>query len=226
MHASAHLIDDVFQWDVLNWSKALPLWRQYLPLGPDLVALTVGEREGGLSLWLATHGVRVTCTDVVEFPPATRALHERHHVPELITYEQADATALRYPDDAFDIVMFKSVLGDLTTKPRQQRAVDEFRRVLRPRGLLMFAENLTATRLHHILRKRFVRWNANWRYLDLIKDQDLFESFASFDWRAHGFLGLLGRTERQRRFLGRIDGVLSKVVPPSSRYILVGVCRK
>lgn len=226
MVASRQLISDVFQWDVVNWSRALPLWHQHLPSGPGLVGLTIGERQGGLSLWLAVRGIRVHCTDVVPFPPVTFALHRRYQVGHMVHYALADATALPYRAGAFDVVMFKSVLGDLRTKPRQRLAVSEIHRVLRPGGRLIFAENLTATRVHQALRRRFVRWTSDWRYLDLEADLDLFGDFARLEWEAHGVLGAFGRSERQRRWLGHADSLVGRALPPRSRYLLAGACHK
>ena len=125
---------DIFQWEVRTWSRALRLWEQHLPVERPFEVLGIGEREGGLSLWLATKGGLVTCTDLGALPPATHELHVRYGVTDRISYAQADATALPFADGSFDVVVFKSVIGALGTKERQLTATREMHRVLRPGG--------------------------------------------------------------------------------------------
>jgi SAM-dependent methyltransferase len=218
------LIRDVIEWDVRNWSKALPFWRSHLAGEQPQIALAIGERGGGLSLWLATQGIRVVCTDFgVSLEPA-RDLHRRYGVSPLVTYADLDVTAIEYPDASFDVVVFKSVLGALRTKERQAQAMQEIRRVLRPGGTLLFAENLVGSRLHAWLRSRFVPWDVNWRYLDLDGDRDLFDVFGAVELRTWGVLALFGRSERQRDVLGRIDELVTPAASAGWRYILFGAC--
>ncbi len=217
---------DIFQWEVRSWSRALPLWEEHLPLHRPLKALGIGEREGGLSLWLASLGVDVICSDLRPFPSATQDLHVRYALQDRITYAHADATSLPFADSAFDVVFFKSVVGALSTKERQALAIQEMHRVLRPRGVLLFAENLHGTKLHGWLRKRFVAWDTYWRYLDPVTDRDLFKPFAKLDDRTTGLLANLGRTENQRDLLGRSDAMLGPLFPPTMRTIWFGAATK
>jgi SAM-dependent methyltransferase len=218
------IIRDVIEWDVRNWSRALSFWQRYLTGDAPRIALAIGERGGGLSLWLASQGIRVVCTDFgVSLEPA-KDLHRRHDVSPLVTYADLDVTSIDYPDASFDIVVFKSVLGALRTKERQVQAMNEIRRVLRPGGTLLFAENLVGSRLHAWLRSRFVPWDANWRYLDLQGDRDLFDGFGAVEFRTWGVLGLFGRSETQRDLIGLIDDRLSPLVPAGWRYIVFGAC--
>jgi SAM-dependent methyltransferase len=222
----AALLDAAFVWDVRNWSRAVSLWQPMIDLHHPRHALALGERQGGLSLWLAARGIEVVCTDLrPSFGPA-RALHQQYGVADLVTYEVQDATAITWADGSFDLVVFKSVIGALQTKDRQLQAIREMHRVLAPGGLLLFAENLIGSRLHAGLRSRFVPWEGGWRYLDVDRDRDLYAPFDEVLLETWGVMGLLGRSERQRDFLGRIDGWLSPLVPSASRYILFGACRK
>ncbi len=216
-------VRDIFQWDVVNWSRALPLWNERGRMSGT--ALTQGERGGGLTLFAALQGLDVVCTDLREFPEATEALHRRYGVTEHVRYESADITALPYRDDSFDVVMFKSVLGALSERDRQQQAVDEIHRVLKPGGYLLFAENLEASRLHSLFRRRFVRWSSYWRYLEYRNDRALFAAFES-EFRTVGFWGAFGRREWQRDLLGYVDRATDRMWPAASRYILIGACRK
>jgi len=217
---------DIFQWEVRSWSRALPLWERHIPERRPLSALGIGEREGGLSLWLATKGIEVTCTDLHPFPPATRELHQRHGVTGLIRYAQADATALPFADGVFDLVVFKSVIGAMGSKEKQALALSEIHRVLRPGGVLLFAENLHGTPLHGPLRKRFVAWQSYWRYLDPVKDRDLFAPFDHVDDRTTGLLANLGRSEAQRDLLARLDAILCPLAPRRWRSIWFGAALK
>jgi len=219
-------LDDIFQWEVRSWSRALPLWEKHLPQQRPLKALGIGEREGGLSLWLASLGMDVTCTDLHPFPPATQALHATYGLANHITYAQADATGLPFSEGTFDVVIFKSVIGALGTRELQHRAIQEMHRVLRPNGVLLFAENMNGTALHRWLRKRYVAWSGYWRYLDPRSDRDLFASFARLDDRTTGLFANLGRTEGQRDLIARIDSLLAPLVPASMRTIWYGAATK
>ena len=220
------LIRDIFQWEVRSWSRALPLWTRCLPSVRPLKALAIGEREGGLSLWLATSGIDVVCTDLRAFPAATKELHHRHGVQHLITYAQADATALQFADGSFDVVIFKSVIGALGTKEKQILAIQEMHRVLRSKGVLLFAENLHGTTMHRWLRKRFVSWDSYWRYLDPVVDRDLFAPFSALEEATTGFVANLGRTEAQRDLIARMDGGLAPIIPNTWNTIWYGAAMK
>ncbi|MBK9513859.1 MAG: methyltransferase domain-containing protein [Flavobacteriales bacterium] len=137
-----------------------------------------------------------------------------------------DATAIPKPDASFDVVIFKSMIGALSTKEKQAQAIREMHRVLKRGGVLLFAENLQGTRLHTWLRKRFVAWDHYWRYLDPVKDRDLFVPFARLDDHTTGLLANLGRSEGQRDVLARFDAVVSPLVPPTQRTIWFGVAVK
>lgn len=219
-------LTDILQWEVRSWSRAFPLWQRYLPTQRPAAALGIGEREGGLSLWLASQGFDVVCSDLHTFPPATTQLHERYGVQRRITYKQADATALPFPDGCFDVVIFKSVIGALSTRENQRQAILEMHRVLRPGGVLLFAENLIGTRLHVALRRRFVHWNSYWRYLHHARDRDLFAPFARLDDATTGFMANLGRSESQRDLLARFDGLVMPLVPQGMRTIWYGAAIK
>lgn len=217
-------IDLVIEWDAHNWSKALPFWAPHLP-GPPAQVLTLGERHGGLTLWAARHGLEVTATDVHGVSDLGRRRHQEQGVAHLIHYADADASDLQFDDDTYDVVMFKSMLGALSTKARQRRAMREIHRVLRPGGLLLFAENTISTPLHQWFRSRWVPWSHKWRYLDPRTDQDLFFDFEEIDSRMVGFVASLGRTEPQRRLLGKVDDGVGRLVPDHLRYIQFAALR-
>ncbi|MCO6483698.1 MAG: class I SAM-dependent methyltransferase [Flavobacteriales bacterium] len=227
MNLTADQRRDVMQWDFRTWSRALPFWHQALQGRPmPQNALAVGERQGGLSLWLALNGHRVVCSDLRPVPPEARALHVRHGMADRIEYRVVDISGTDLPDASFDVAAFKSVIGALGTKEAQARAVAELHRVLRPGGILLFAENLEATRVHRVLRKRFTAWQGYWRYLRWPQDRDLFARFKNCDFRMFGLLANLGRSEAQRALLSRVDDLLMPVLPSAWRYAVAGVCHK
>ena len=217
---------DIFQWDVRNWSRALPLWRRNLIHPPGSLGLAIGERDGGLSLLLALAGYRTSCTDIGPPSDCARELHHSYGLVELVEYEVQDATALTHEANRFDVVIFKSVIGALGSKDRQREALAEILRVLKPGGVLLFAENMQATRFHRWLRKRFVAWNSYWRYLSFPADLDLFKGYERLEIETCGFTANVGRTEPQRDFLARADTFLAPLVPSSWRYIAYGAAFK
>lgn len=226
MTSGEQFVKDVIEWDVVNWSKCLPFFGR---LAGDLTgkkALAIGERHGGLSLWLAYKGAVVTSTDLEGVSGEAKAMHQRYQVTNLITYENADLTSLRYPDSSFDVVMFKSVLGALRSKENQQKGISEIYRVLKPGGVLLFAENLVASPIHTFLRKKFIKWASYWRYITIEEAEELCGMFSSFSFKTAGFTGAFGRSEGQRRMLGKLDGFLEKMVPSKNRYIIFAVCKK
>jgi len=225
------LIQDAIQWDVRTWSRALRYWERAVPWdavrGP---CLEIGSREGGLSLWLALKGLDVVCSDVADAERRARALHEKYGVSSSVTYRDIDATDIPY-ENHFDIVCFKSVLGAVgydDRRDRQQRAVEQMYKALKPGGMLLFAENLKATPIHGWLRNHLVGGYARrWRYISMKEMRSFVQSFSTCDMRSTGLISLFGRTESQRNLLGIVDRLsLNWLVPPAWRYMVYGIATK
>ena len=223
------LLEDIIQWDVKNWSKALSLWTPYVQNGKHLKCLELGSNRGGLSLWLALQGHEVICSDLIKPGEKTEELHRRHNVTDLIKYEAIDAAAIPY-ENHFDIITFKSILGGIghdDNKAIQIQVIQQIYKALKPGGILLFAENLQGTSVHAFLRKKFIQWGNTWRYVSLQEMKDFLQDFSSYDIKTTGVLGAFGRSERQRNLLGVIDNILFNVVTPQNwRYIAYGVARK
>jgi ubiquinone/menaquinone biosynthesis C-methylase UbiE len=100
--------------------------------GP-LEALDIGCGTGFLSFELAARGHRVTGVD---FAPAMLAEARRKAVQQNspLRFEQADAEQLPFPGQSFDLAISRHVLWTL---PHPEAAIDEWIRVLRPRGRLV-----------------------------------------------------------------------------------------
>ena len=58
-YADDALVAAAIGWDVRNWSRAIPLWQRQIDIRRPRNALAIGERGGGLSLWLASQGIEV-----------------------------------------------------------------------------------------------------------------------------------------------------------------------
>ena len=93
-------LDDIFEWDVDNWSKCLPYWEPWLTrLDRDTARiLALGERNGGLSLWFALQGFKVLCTDYYMPGEVARLSHARWMVQDRISYAAVDAFNIPYPE--------------------------------------------------------------------------------------------------------------------------------
>lgn len=224
-------LEDIIEWDIRHWSKSLNYWRHKTSVSlENSNGLEIGSRNGGLSLWLAAHGCKVICSDVEGPTERARELHQKHGVSDRIEYNAINATQIPYEDDCFDIVVFKSVLGGIganDNQPAQVKALKEMYRVLKPGGELFFAENLTASPMHRLLRKRFVSWGNAWRYVSIQEMKELLEDFSKTEYFSTGFFSNLGRNEKQRNLLAAIDDLLiNHLVPEQWKYILIGVAKK
>lgn len=215
---------EIIEWDCATWGQCIPFWEEVCSLIPGSTALAVGERGGGLSLWLASRGLRVHCTDLNGPKPQAREAHARYGLLDVIQYESANILSLPYPAASFDVVAFKSVLGALREYSAQRKAMSEVHRVLKPGGVLLMAENLVGTPLHRWTRKRFVRWAEYWRYIELGEIPELLGGLRLFDLRTAGFLGAFGRTETQRNLLAIADRLIT--VPAKWRYAVFLIARK
>ncbi|MFQ5423572.1 MAG: class I SAM-dependent methyltransferase [Phycisphaerae bacterium] len=228
-HYSRKLQRDIMEWDVATVSTALRLWNRWSGVLAGAKVLEIGARNGGLSLYFALKGSSVICSDLRGPSASAVGLHRRHGVSERITCCAIDATAIDYPDGEFDVVCFKSVLGGLGAiggYATQERAVHEMHRVLRHGGNLLFAENLRGCFFHRYLRRKFVTWAKEWRYVELSEIPSLFQDFQDTAWASRGFLATLGRTEFQRTILHTLDVIVQPLVPNKSRYWVFGCATK
>ncbi len=223
------LIREVIEWDVGSWKRALPLWERWAGDLTGARVLDIGSRNGGLSLYFALRGCKVVCSDRNGPPEKAMTLHRKHGVCQNMCYRTIDATQIDCPDGEFDVVCFKSVLGGIAggdNLQRAGRAIGEMLRVLRPGGIILFAENLRASFLHAYLRNHCVRWGSTWRYLTVDELRELFAGFADLRLSCYGFLAAFGRSERQRALLHAVDVLIGPLVPQRSRYVAFGCATK
>jgi SAM-dependent methyltransferase len=220
------LLNDIFEWDVVNWSRHMDVWKEAIAQKSRRSGLEIGARGGGLSLWMALHGLDVVCSYFDEDMTRARALHDAYGVSARVSYEALNILELAY-QDRFDVVMLKSVLGGIGGTGAfhlQQLAIKRIYAALRTGGVFLFAENVVATRLHAMLRA--VKRGRSWRYLSLPEIEALMTPYPDLSYRTTGVVGLFGPSEAQRRALGYVDTYLSQLVPQTWCYICVGAAFK
>lgn len=222
------LLEAIIEWDVVNWSKALDFWKHYLPQpSPDIKILTLGERNGGLSLWLASLGYNVIYSD--RLPPTEKALqlHQAHHIQDRITYFEVDVYNIPFPDETFDVVLCKSTIGGLKlvykdrksrTLENQHIACEEIRRVLKTGGVFLGAENMRGSFAHKKLREKQGK-DIGWRYMSCSDLGKLFSNFSKLSFKTYGFIGTNTRFSLVNNITGSIDNMLSRILPPDFLYI-------
>lgn len=224
------LMKDLVQWDVGTWSAAIRFWEDAIDWrNRGRKCLELGAGKGGLSLWLALKGQTVICSNVTDTETRASELHKKYGVSSCIRYENIDATDIPY-ENHFDFIVFKSMLGTVgrnKNKARQQAAIDEILKALRPGGRLLFAENLCGTLLHKWARERFVRWGTAWRWVSISEIKEFFKAYSSCQVQTAGVIAVFGRTERQRRILSVLDHVvLNRLCPATWTYMIYGIATK
>lgn len=227
---SPSYVNDIIEWDVENWSLALQYWSKHsVHKMSSIDALEIGSGNGGLSLWMALNGNRVVCTDINGPSELAVAKHKRYCVDHLIQYESLNALAIPY-SEKFDVVLFKSVLGSIgkfDNTENQCKAISEIHRSLKKGGELWFAENMVSSPLHKFLRKRYGELGKGWRYVSIGEMEKYLCIFSGVTYATVGFLGVFGRSARQRSVLGKMDRIVAEIlVPKTWRYIIIGIATK
>ncbi len=220
------------EWDELTWSKALYSWDEILlevQPGKSLLALELGGRHGGISLYLAQKGIKTVCSDFGGPTPKAKALHEENKVSNLVSYMDIDATTINYPDNHFDIVVFKSILGVVAANNKIENleiASKEIYRILKPGGYLLFAENMKASCLHTLARRWFVPWGANWHYLTLQEMGAFVAPFALHKINYFGFFSAFIKIKKLKKAAYLIDSIKNIFLPNRFKYISYGWAKK
>jgi 2-polyprenyl-3-methyl-5-hydroxy-6-metoxy-1,4-benzoquinol methylase len=217
------------EWDVRNWAVALDFWLSHTTKRlSECRVLEIGADYGGLSLWLASRGAKVVCSDLYGVRREAVESHEASGLMPLIEHAAIDAANIPYTEE-FDVVVFKSVLGGIVSgeKEPQAKVVGELHRALKKGGELFFAENLVASPVHMFFRRKANKWGTTWRYLTIEEMNEFLTPFSRVQHRIIGFTGAFGRTEAQRNLLALGDKLIfERIVPESWKYIIAGVARK
>lgn len=229
-------VKDIIRWDIENWSKCLHFWDLCVDLNnKNLKCLELGARQGGPSLWLASKGNKVICSDIsydtdIDELEKAKNLHKKYNCQDKITYQIIDALDIPYENE-FDIVIAKSTLGGIAEFRQgigdlEQRVVDQIHKCLKPDGKVLFVENGRGSFFHSYLRKKLNRNKGIWKYLVPKDYEQLFSGFGFVKIQTVGFLACFGLNEKQRTILGKIDTVFDKAVPKSMRYVIMGYVEK
>ena len=128
--------------------------------------------------------------------------------------------------NSFDIVVFKSVIGALGSPEKQAKAISEIHRILKPGGVLLFAENLKGSWFHGLLRKLFVTWASYWYYPSISEMKSYLSIFKSIKYRSTGLLSCFIRNEGLRQYTSKLDAILEKLLSKDFRYIIYGAAIK
>ncbi|MCL1789754.1 MAG: class I SAM-dependent methyltransferase [Peptococcaceae bacterium] len=224
------VLSDIVEWDIYTWSKGILYWDA--TLGPILEnpskkkVLDLGARNGGTSLFFALKGLNCTCSDIHEPSEQAKTLHKRYGVSDLVRYECVDCTNIDFPDNTFDIVAFKSVMGSVGANnnfDNIEKAFDEIYRVLKPGGVLLFCENLQGAFLHMFLRKRFIRWSRTWNYLTLDYMNQSMGRFSEHSLHTYGFLNCM---IKDNSAINWFDSRLCRRLKPQNQYMCYGHAQK
>ncbi len=216
---------DILEWDIPTWSRALFFWKKIIAAqNLELrYGLEIGAHNGGISLFFAKcYGAKMVCSDLVPPSEKAKSLHLNNGVRQLIQYVELDASSIPFPDNTFDFVVFKSVLGAVGRNghpEKQQQVLAEIHRVLKPGGALFFAENLRGAGLHRLARRLFVPWGKSWRYLKINELEEWLSIFGKKELHATGFFAafvskpgwiktLVAKTDTMLFFLPRKWGYL------------------
>lgn len=190
-------VNEIIEWDIPNWSQLIDFWTPVLETLPrNSKVLAIGERNGGLSAWLALKGFTVVCTDR-EFPTEkAKLLHNQLGIADKIIYDKLDIVNCDWNSQEFDIIVAKSVIGGLKADPGnrqtrnfqvQQSAVQNIYKLLKDGGYFFSAENMQGS----WLLKQFKKWkkkDMGWRYLDWQEIKELYNDFKFAQMEAFGVL--------------------------------------
>lgn len=208
--------NDYLEWDVGSWKKAIELWISYLnqvKFNSDSTAIEIGGRRGGLSLFLAhDYSIHTTCSDLINPNEFAKPMHDKFGIGHLINYDSQNCLKISHPENTFDIIIFKSVIGALGSKELQQEAISEIYRCLKPGGCLLFAENGKSTFIHNYLRKKNNIWSSYWYYPSLSEINMFLNQFSICHVETYGFFAIFFRNQYLKSIAYFMDSLVTKII--------------
>lgn len=228
-------LKDIIEWDVLNWAEALKVWQPVIDKLPrDSKILAIGERNGGLSLWLALQGFRVICTDRTGPTEDAKKKHQDYGVQDLIEYRSFDIFNPDIPENTVDLVIMKSVLGGLKSNYQdkssrnddaRQLAIQNIYKLLKTGGLLLTADNMQGSFPIQWLRNRHNK-QAGWHYFSVAEMNALMASLSSSSTHAFGILPTSFSNQPLNALSHFANKYLLQWLPATNKYIGITVARK
>ena len=228
-------LKDIIEWDVLNWAEALRIWQPIIDSLPrDSNILAIGERNGGLSLWLALQGFRVICTDRIGPTEEAIKMHQKYGVQELIEYRSFDIFNPDIPENTIDLVIMKSVLGGLKSNYQdkssrnddaRKSAIDNIYGLLKTDGYLLTADNMQGSVPIQWLRNRHNK-QAGWHYFSFSEMDTLMTLFTSSSTRAFGVLPTSFSNQALNALSHFTNKHLLQWLQASDKYIGITIARK
>lgn len=211
-----HLINDIFEWDVNNWSKAIEFWTDRIDVkNKQFDCLELGGRRGGLTLWLALNNNKVICSDLEVPKDPAKNLHTKYNCTDRVEYQSINATDIPF-ENKFDIVIFKSILGSISGNGKdilKKETIDQIYKCLKPNGKLLFEENLEGSVIHKSFRRAFVRWGRRWNYLKYSEIEEVFDSFEKLETQTVGFLRSLEERKNRGNYSVNLTALLNDSFP-------------
>jgi SAM-dependent methyltransferase len=228
-------VNDIIEWDVPNWSQLIEYWTPVLEKLPrNSKVLAIGERNGGLSIWLALLGFEVLCTDREGPTETARELHKKYNVADKIKYGEMDIVNIIDPRTEFDLIIAKSVIGGLKSDPRdkttrnfdvQLQAVNNIYSMLKPGGYFLSAENTQGSVLLKLIR-RLKGKDKGWRYFTSDEVSKLYKSFSSVQTKAFGVLPTLFASNILNKLSFITNKYLLTFLPDSAKYVSFTAARR
>lgn len=151
MEATIYL--GLWESEVIVFEKYIPKAHKILDLGCGTGRVTFGLYKRG---YQDLTGVDISQAMINEAQKLLRA----HHNPPPLTFEAHSATALPYPNESFDSVIFSfNGLMQIPTQEARKEALNEIHRVLKQEGLLIFTSHDRALSLYQdYWEAETIRW--------------------------------------------------------------------
>jgi len=131
------------------------------------------------------NGANVICSDKDGPTDNAKRKHKKYSVNQLIQYKKVNALKIPYKNE-LDVIMSKFILGALgydNNITNQKIAISEIYRTLRKGGEFWFIENLIASPFHQLMRKKFVKWGDDWRYVSINEMMLFLNQFSSVKYK-------------------------------------------
>jgi chemotaxis methyl-accepting protein methylase len=221
-------INEIINWDVETWKEALPYWEDKL-LDYDktsALCIEIGARDGSISLWMATNGFNITCSDIYYDLEEAKKLHLKYGISKNVVYKKIDVLDWN-EKNKYDVIIIKSVLGALQNEKMIEIAIKNIYENLKEGGILLFAENSKATIFHQQFRKRFTNWGNILFYFDEKSVKMLLKKMKVIEVKYNGVLAVFGNRIGFSKPFSNLDKfILNKIASNKIKYMLFGYAKK